>query len=245
MHDRVRLPFVMSDPSFAESLSALLHLAGAIVFARLGISLIRQGRGDLQRSMSLAVFVFSGVLLLSVSGTYHLSAPNSELRDVLRRLDHAAIFVLIAGSFTPMHAILFRGSWRWGMLAGIWTVALAGLTLKTVYFTAIPEGLGLALYLGFGWVGLVSWIALVRRFGFQFARPVLWGALAYTLGALVDYLRWPVPIPGLVGAHELFHLAVLAGLSFHWIFIRSFASREMPAPGSVERSGYPLPIATP
>ena len=234
-----------SVAGFSDPLSALTHLAGAAVFARLGVSLVRQGRGELLRTMSLAVFVFSGVLLLSVSGTYHLSAPNSEFRDLLRRLDHAAIFVLIAGSFTPIHAILFHGPWRWGMLAGIWTVALAGLTLKTVYFTAIPEGLGLALYLGFGWLGLVSWIALVRRFGFRFARPVLWGALAYTLGALTDFLRWPVPLPGLVGAHELFHLAVLAGLSFHWLFIRSLASREMPAPGTVERRGHTLPIVTP
>jgi channel protein (hemolysin III family) len=244
MHTRVRLPVVMSDPGFAEPLSALLHLAGAMVFARLGISLVRQGRGDLQRSMSLAVFVFSGVLLLAVSGIYHLSAPNSEFREVLRRLDHAAIFVLIAGSFTPIHAILFRGPWRWRMLAGIWALALAGLTVKTLYFATIPEVFGLAMYLGFGWLGLVSWVALVRRFGFRFAHPVLWGALAYTLGALTDYLRWPVPIPGLVGAHELFHLAVLAGLAFHWMFIRSFASPEMPAPGRVERRGHTLPIAT-
>jgi channel protein (hemolysin III family) len=236
---------VLSISGFGEPLSALTHLAGAAVFAQLGVSLIRQGRGELLRTMSLVVFAFSGVLMLASSGTYHLWPPDGAFRDVLRRLDHAAIFVLIAGSFTPVHAILFRGLWRWGVLAGIWTVAFAGLTLKTVYFTAIPEGFGLALYLGFGWLGLVSWIALVRRFGFRFARPVLWGALAYTLGALTDYLRWPVPIPGLVGAHELFHLAVLAGLAFHWMFIRSFASREMPAPGSVERRGHTLPIATP
>lgn len=236
---------MLSISGFGDPLSALTHLAGAAVFAPLGVTLIQQGRGKLLRTMSLVVFVFSGVLLLSVSGTYHLSAQNSEFRDVLRRLDHAAIFVLIAGSFTPVHAILFRGPWRWGMLAGIWALALAGLTLKTVYFTAIPEGFGLALYLGFGWLGAASWVAIVRRFGFRFARPVLWGGLAYTLGALTDFLRWPVPIPGLVGAHELFHLAVLAGLSFHWMFIRSFASHEMPVPGSVERSGHTLPIATP
>ena len=236
---------MLSIAGISDPLSALTHLAGAAVFARLGVSLIRQGRGETLRTMSLGVFVLAGVLLLSVSGTYHLSAPNSEVRDVLRRLDHAAIFVLIAGSFTPIHAILFRGPWRWGMLAGIWALALAGLTVKTLYFAAIPEVFGLAMYLGFGWLGLVSWIALVRRFGFRFARPVLWGALAYTLGALTDFLRWPVPIPGLVGAHELFHLAVLAGLAFHWMFIRSFASREMPAPGNVERSGRTVPIAIP
>jgi channel protein (hemolysin III family) len=235
---------VLSIAVFGDPLSALTHLAGAVVFARLGVSLVRQGRGDIHRTMSLIVFAFSCVLLLSISGTYHLWSPDDgAIRDVLRRLDHAAIFVLIAGSFTPVHAILFRGKWRWGMLTGIWTVAVAGITLKTIYFTAIPEGFGLALYLGFGWLGLATWIALVRCFGFRFARPVLWGALAYTFGALTDFLRWPVLVPGIVGPHELFHLAVLAGLSFHWKFICSFASRVIPIATRGERVGYSLPAA--
>ena len=235
---------VLSIYGFGDPLSALTHLAGAIVFAQLGISLVRRGRGELQRTMSLVVFAFSGVLLLSISGTYHLWSPDSAFREVLRRLDHAAIFVLIAGSFTPVHAILFRGPWRWGMLAGIWAVAIAGLTFKTIYFTAIPEAFGLALYLGFGWLGLATWIALVRRFGFRFARPILWGALAYTVGALIDFLRWPVLVPGIIGQHELFHVAVLAGLSFHWMFISSFASPEIPTATSGQRAGYSPPVAT-
>lgn len=235
---------VFSIAGFGDPLSALTHLAGAVVFARLGISLVRQGRGELQRTMSLVVFAISCVLLLSISGTYHLSSPDGGVREVLRRLDHAAIFVLIAGSFTPVHAILFRGPWQWGMLAGIWTIAIAGLTFKTLYFTAIPEGFGLALYLGFGWLGLATWIALVRRFGFRFARPVLWGALAYTIGALTDFLRWPVLVPGIVGAHELFHLAVLAGLSFHWMFICSFASRMIPLASREARTGYSPAVPT-
>ena len=235
---------MFSIAGFGDPLSALTHLAGAVVFARLGISLVRQGRGELQRTMSLVVFAISCVLLLSISGMYHLWSPDGGAREVLQRLDHAAIFVLIAGSFTPVHAILFRGPWQWGMLAGIWTVAIAGLTFKTLYFTAIPEGFGLALYLGFGWLGLATWIALVRRFGFRFARPVLWGALAYTIGALTDFLRWPVLVPGIVGAHELFHLAVLAGLSFHWMFICSFASRMIPLASRGARTGYSPAVPT-
>jgi channel protein (hemolysin III family) len=233
---------MLSIPGFGDPLSALTHLAGAFVFARLGVSLVQQGRGELQRTMSLVVFAFACVLLLLISGTYHLWPPDGAFREVLRRLDHAAIFVLIAGSFTPVHAILFRGAWRWGMLAGIWATAIAGLTFKTVYFTAIPEWFGLALYLGFGWLGVVSWIALVRRFGFRFARPVLWGAMAYTFGALTDFLRWPTLAPGILGPHELFHLAVLAGLSFHWMFIRSFAARAILLSDSGELPGFSLPV---
>jgi channel protein (hemolysin III family) len=216
-----------SIPGFSDPVSSLTHLGGAAVFAWLGFSLVRRGRGDLRRTASLGVFAFSCVLLLSISGTYHLLAPGGEARDVLLRLDHAAIFVLIAGSFTPIHAILFRGAWRWGMLAGIWTVAIAALTLKTIYFDSVPQWLGLAMYLAFGWLGVLSWVALARRFGIRYVMPVLLGALAYTLGALADFLQWPTLVPGVVGPHELFHVAVLAGISFHWMFIRRFASRDM------------------
>lgn len=214
-------------PGFSDPVSSLTHLAGAAVFAWLGLPLVLRGRGDLRRAASLGVFAFSCVVLLAISGTYHLLAPGGEARDVLQRLDHAAIFVLIAGSFTPVHAILFRGAGRWGMLAGVWTVAIAALTLKTLYFDSIPEWLGLAMYLAFGWLGVLSWIALARRFGIRYVMPALWGALAYTLGALADFLHWPTLVPSVVGPHELFHVAVLAGISCHWMFVRGFASRDM------------------
>jgi channel protein (hemolysin III family) len=175
---------------------------------------------------SLSVFVFSCVLLLSLSGVYHLLTPDTAARGVLLRLDHAAIFVLIAGSFTPVHAILLRERWQQYLLAGIWGAALTGLVLKTVYFDATPPWLGLLMYLGLGWLGLISTVALARRFGVRFVLPLVWGAAAYTLGALADFLRWPVLVPGVIGPHEVFHFAVLAGISFHWAFIRGIASGE-------------------
>jgi channel protein (hemolysin III family) len=234
---------LLSIPGFSEPFSSLSHLAGAIVFAWLSVSLIRRGRGNAGRIVSLIAFAFSCVLLLSISGVYHLLSPSGAGRYVLHRLDHAAIFILIAGSFTPVHAILFKGPWRWGMLAAVWTMAITGLTLKTVYFTSMPEWFGLLLYLGLGWFGLVSGIALARRFGFRFVRLVVWGALAYTFGALADFLHWPVPLPEIVGSHELFHLAVLAGISFHWKFILSIASGELPSRNRDTGIDYPRPIS--
>lgn len=215
---------LLSIPGFSDPVSSLSHLAGAVVFGILGVFLIGRGRGDAWRLISLAVFAFSCVLLLSLSGVYHLLAPESAARRVLMRLDHAAIFVLIAGSFTPVHAILLRAPWHRILLASIWAAAIAGLTLKSVYFSTMPEWLGLLLYLGLGWLGVISTVALARRFGLRFILPLVWGALAYTIGALADYWRWPEPIPGVVGPHEVFHLAVLAGISFHWAFIRRIAS---------------------
>ncbi|HUG76346.1 MAG TPA: hemolysin III family protein, partial [Burkholderiales bacterium] len=86
--------------------------------------------------------------------------------------------------------------------------------------------LGLAMYLGLGWMGVISALALARRYGWRFIQPLLWGALAYTAGAIVEFLRWPVLLPGIVGPHEIFHLAVLAGITCHWAFILGIASGE-------------------
>lgn len=211
----------MSDP-----VSSVTHLAGALVFAAQAGALLRRGRGSRARLTSLCVFAFSCILLLGSSAAYHMLPPEAAQSAVLKRLDHAAIFLLIAASFTPVHAILFRGAWRWGMLAAVWGAALIGVILKTVYFDTVPEWLGLTMYLGLGWFGAVSAAALARRYGWHAIRLVLWGALAYTAGALAEFLRWPVLLPRIVGPHEIFHLAVLAGIACHWAFISGIAAGE-------------------
>jgi len=232
---------VLPIPGFSDPFSSLSHLVAACVFAGLAVPLLRRGRGSAGRVLSLAVFAFACVLQLSLSGTFHLLAPDGTARHVLQRLDHAAIFVLIAGTFTPVHAILFTGPWRWGVLIGIWTIAITALTLKSVFFATLPEWAGLLMYLAFGWLGLVSGVAMLRRFGSRFVRPVVAGALAYTFGAVIDFLRWPVPVPGVVGPHELFHIAVLVGIGCHWRFIWGFASGRIP--GGVPLSHVdPLPV---
>jgi channel protein (hemolysin III family) len=215
---------MLAVAGFSDPVSSISHLVGAVVFAFLAAPLLRRGGGDRLRMISLSVFSVSCVLLLGLSGVYHLLSPDTAGRAVLKQLDHAAIFVLIAGSFTPVHVILFRGVWRWGTLAAIWCAAIAGVVVKTVYFDVMPEWLGLTMYLGLGWIGVFSAAALARRHGWRFIRPVLWGALAYTVGALAEFLRWPQLLSGILGPHEIFHLAVLAGISFHWKFILGCAS---------------------
>lgn len=217
---------MLAFAGFSEPVSSVTHLAGAAVFAVLAVALLRRGRGARGRLAALWVFALSCVLLLSLSGIYHMLAPDSAWRGLFKRLDHAAIFLLIAGSFTPVHIILFRGGWRWGMLALIWGLALAGLTLKTVYIDTMPEWLGLAMYLGLGWMGVFSGVILARRYGLRFIHLVLWGGLAYTAGAVFEFLRWPVLLGGFVGPHEIFHLAVLAGIGCHWAFILRIAAGE-------------------
>src|SRR5258706_8954258 len=136
---------LLSIPGFSEPFSSLSHLAGAVVFAWLGVSLVRRGQGNAGRMASLIVFALSCVLLLSMSGVYHLLSPSGVPRYVLHRLDHAAIFLLIAGSFTPVPPIPFRGARRRGMLAIVRTMAVTALTLKTVHFHSMPRWLRLPL----------------------------------------------------------------------------------------------------
>ena len=237
---------MLSIPGFSDPMSSLSHLSGAVVFAILSVPLMSRGRGDALRVVSLAVFAFSCVLLLSLSGVYHLLSPGTAGREVLMRLDHAAIFVLIAGSFTPVHMILLRDRWQWHLLAWIWAAAIAGLALKTVYFDAMPAWLGLLMYLALGWLGLISTVAIALRSGVRFILPLVWGALAYTGGAVVDFLDWPVLVAGVVGPHELFHLAVLAGISFHWAFIRGIADKVyLIGGGSEMATGKPLFACSP
>lgn len=216
---------IIPIPGFSEPFSSISHLiVGTTVFGALAPFLFYHGRGRGSRHFWLGVFVVSSLFLLSMSGVYHLLGPGSFAREeVLRRLDHAAIFVLIAGTFTAAHGILFTGIWRWGFISLLWLGVATAITLKTVFFHSMSEVLGLALYLGFGWLGLISGIKLWRRFGYSFIRPVLWGGIAYSLGAIAEFARAPEWFPGYFGPHEFFHLMVLVGLACHWYFVWEIA----------------------
>jgi channel protein (hemolysin III family) len=214
---------IQAIPGFSEPFSSLTHLLAAGVFLGLGIWLVNYGRGHAGRVASLIIFIFSVVFLLSMSGVFHLLEPGGTGRMVLQRLDHAGIFLLIAGTFTPVHGVLFRGWWRWGMLLIIWTIAITSITLKSIFFNDISEWLGLTLYLGLGWFGAISGVLLYQRYGFRYIKPLVYGALAYTFGAVMEFMRTPELIPGVIGPHELFHIAVLIGIAYHFAFVFSFA----------------------
>jgi channel protein (hemolysin III family) len=210
---------------FQEPFSSWTHLLAAGVFAVLAISLLKRSRG-VGDSVALGIFAFSAVFLLSMSGVYHLLPYDSAGRAVLKRLDHAAIFVLIAGTFTPIHAIIFKGVLRWGILALIWVSAVAGLTLKTIFFADVPEWLSVTFYLGLSWVGIISGVFLWKRFGARFIRSLLGGGACYTIGAILDgFLCWPTLIDGVIESHEIFHLAVIGGIAFHWRFVLHCVNR--------------------
>jgi channel protein (hemolysin III family) len=204
----------------ADPISSTLHLGGALVFAVLGIGLLQRAQGNPLRVAAIVVYWVGVLFALTTSGVFHLVARGTDARHLLMIVDHAAIFFLIAASYTPIHVIQFRGFMRWGILGLVWTAALAGMVLKSVWFETIPEWVGLSLYLGLGWAGLISAIGLYRLVGAAPLIPLVVGALAYTVGAALDYARFPTLATGIVGSHEIFHLFVLVGVGMHWEYIR-------------------------
>jgi hemolysin III len=215
-------------PGFYEPFSSLSHLLGAGLFAVLGVILVRRGRGDVSRVACLSIYAFAAVFLFSMSGVYHLLPRGSGGRAVLARLDHSAIFVLIVGTFTATHGMVFRGLARWLPLFFMWAAAIMGITLKLIYFQDVPEWLGLTLYLSLGWAGAISAAVLCHRHGLHFIRFMLWGAMAYTLGGIFEYLRWSTLVPGIIGPHEIFHVAVLLGTASFWVFAYQLADGHVP-----------------
>jgi channel protein (hemolysin III family) len=155
---------------------------------------------------------------------------DSTARAVMARLDHNAIFLLIAGTFTPAHIILFRGPARWLPLLVIWTAAILGVVLKSVFFDDFQESVGLAFYLLMGWFGLVSGGMIAWRHGWRSVQTLFWGGVAYTVGAAFDFARWPQLIPSVVHAHEVFHVAILIGVGLHWLWVWRFARGGPSAP---------------
>ena len=218
----VAIPFLGA----CQPLAALLHLGGAAVYGGLTVSLLRRARAHTGRFISLAVFAVSCVSLLAISGIYHWTDLVDPWREPLQRLDHAAIFVLIAGTLTPFHVLVFRGSFRWVMLGIGWSLAIAAIVTKLLFFDALGGGAGLALYVSVGSVALFSVFLLPRRVRLGALAPFAAGAAAYVLGAVLEVYDFPVLIDGVAGPHEFFHASVLLGTALHWRFLSGFDEHD-------------------
>jgi channel protein (hemolysin III family) len=221
MCDITTIPFA----GIREPVGSLSHFVGAFVFAVLAFLLVRRGRGDTLRMISLALMGYASIQTLTISSVYHMFWPG-PCREIMLRVDVAGIFFLIAGCITPVHMILFSGPERWAPVIVAWGTAVGGAILRTMYFDQLPAAAGVAIFLIFGWGGAVTAFVLWRRYGWYFIQYAVMGGLAYTAGAIILMVRPPMLIEGVVGPHELWHLAVLAGLGMHWRFVFQIASGE-------------------
>ncbi len=160
-----------------------------------------------------------------MSGIYHGLAPG-PWRMVFRRLDYAGIWIVIAGSATPVHVLLFKGHWRWGLISLFWLAAITSLVLIDYYFNQLPYWGIIAAYIGVSSLGFITFSKITARYGWKETLLLLLGGIAYASGAVIDYIQGPVILTGILGPHELFHFLVIVGAALHWSFIYNWAGRQ-------------------
>lgn len=208
-------------PGTRPVLRGYLH-AGATVAALLGtIVLFQMTMDNPVKQISLLVYGASSILLFGCSALYHIPPWSSRRRSQLRRLDQSNIFLVIAGTYTPITATLLTGGWRVGLLTAVWMLALAGI-LTVNRIVALPRHAVTALYMAVGWVAVVALPEIVTRLSAPALTQLALGGLVYTLGALIYTLRWPSLWPRVWGYHEVFHLTTVAAAVIFFIFMLQY-----------------------
>ena len=159
--------------------------------------------------------------MLGVSALYHRVVWPPGTRRWIRRLDHAAIFLLIAGTYTPFGLLALEGAWRISVLAIAWTGALGAIVLKVAWIDA-PRWVAAVVAVVLGWVGVVALPELYDAVGLPPLTLLGIGGALYTAGALVYALRRPDPIPDVFGYHELFHVLVVGAAACQYAAVALF-----------------------
>jgi hemolysin III len=203
----------------------LTHLAGAVlsVAALVVLVWLAISARDARQLVAFTIFGISQIALFTASALYH-SLPLSPAGVArLRRIDHMMVFVLIAGTYTPICLVALRGGWGWSLFGVVWGIALGGLIIKTRWMHA-PKWLSTALYLAMGWTVIVAAPVLFDRLPVGAVGWLLAGGIIYSVGAVIYALKRPNLIPGVFDAHALWHLFVLAGSAcFFWMIVQYVA----------------------
>jgi len=209
--------------SFKEPVNGLTHAASAVLaLVGLVVLLIYSPPTWLAR-LALFTYGLSLVLQFVASAVYHLVKTSPERTLFLRKLDHTAIFLLIAGTYTPVCVLVFTGAWSWGMLTLIWALAVVGIVIKLAFMRA-PRWLTVLIYIAMGWVGVLGIGPLFEALPPIALGWLLAGGLLYSIGAVIYVIRRPDFLPGVFGFHEVWHLFVSAAAAAHFIFVLGYVA---------------------
>jgi hemolysin III len=201
----------------------------------------RLSRGDRLKRAGMLVFGVALAACFGGSWLYHTAPVRQPALEWYARLDYIGIYLLIAGSATPIGLTILCGLWRWGLLTTLWALAVTGIVLQ-VTGVELPTAAGTCFYLTMGWVGCATYFELARCLSHRALWPLWTGGLFYSIGALFYLFRWPTLAPGIFGNHELFHVMVMLGSLAHYYFMLVTVVpyvRPQPAPVVVEA---PIPV---
>jgi hemolysin III len=204
-------------------LRGVIHQAGfvvAVAVAPLLIVAAHSGRGRLAGG----VFACSVVACFGASALYHRVTWTPRVRLWMRRVDHAGVYLLIAGTYTPVCVLVLDGAWRSVVLSVVWAGALAAIVLKFAWVHA-PTWLSAAIGLALGWIAVVALPELIGRLNVAAMILIVIGGLAYSAGAVVYARRRPDPAPAVFGYHELFHALTIVGIGCQYVAIAFFVVR--------------------
>jgi hemolysin III len=180
--------------------------------------LSRRSRGDWVKQTGMLLYGLGLVLCYGGSWLFHAVRLSPPSIAVFNRLDHIGIYLLIAGSGSPIALVVLRGVWRAALLGVLWLLGASGITLSLIG-QPIPIEVSTVLYLVMGWIGCVTYFELVHHLSHAKIRPLWIGGILYTIGAILNVLNCPTLVPGVFGPHEVFHLFVMAGTACHYYFM--------------------------
>ena len=207
--------------------SAITHLIGVIlsVLATTPLLIKVAVQDDHTAFIAMAIFMCSMVALYSASTIYHSVTVRDRILRVFRKLDHMMIFVLIAGSYTPICLIVLGGKSGYTLLAVVWGIALVGMTIKACWITC-PKWFSSIIYIAMGWICLAVFGTLWNTLPHSAFLWLLAGGIIYTVGGVIYALKLPIfnAKHRFFGSHEIFHLFVLGGSICHFIFMYQYVA---------------------
>ena len=205
-----------------EPVNSLTHWAGALLALAGLAALLIVGWSTPAKIVSLLVYGLSLIAMFSASATYHMVRAKDRVLLILRKIDHSAIFLLIAGTYTPFCINAFDGFWKWGMLVIIWSLAAIGIIVKVFYIKA-PRWLNAGIYVVMGWLCVGASGQMLATLPAWVFTWLLVGGVIYTLGAVVYSTKIFNFKPGVFGFHEVWHIFVMLAAAAHYVAVLGVA----------------------
>ena len=200
--------------------SAITHGVGAVlgILATAVLVTAAAWAGDVWKIVSFAIYGLSMTALYTASTLYHCVNTTVKGRVALRKLDHASIYVLIAGSYTPVCLIALRGAWGWTLFGVIWALTIAGVVMSLTWINC-PRAVTSTVYIAMGWVAVFALYPLWQAIGAQGVGWLLAGGVLYTVGGVLYALKWPGRDNPRFGCHEVFHVFIVLGSIAHFVMM--------------------------